>query len=319
MTDSAARPFPLSAAALFLFAAVAAAEPPPPDAAASREAHAAFAVRTAKPEPFWFAQITDTHDGMARHQWRFRRAIAELAELPVPVECLAHTGDFSCDSIRRDEVGIEVSNILATAKCPVVLAPGNHDLTFRWSNPTNRYLEAVAAYQRHLGPLGQVHESSNALYVALSTEGLRQPDAPEVPGWDPLAFLDEALSRAPDKPAFVFTHAPDADDYYDGAFHPGWTNPEGLAAFRAVLRSHPNVRAVICGHFHRVVHEERPDGVPTIAAGPIATFWRRQGTYRLYKYEDGCLSYQDFYIQDPPYGTFINHEGFIVPVEPANR
>ena len=297
-------------------AAAAAAEPPPEGAAVSRAAHAAFAERTAKPEPFWFAQVTDTHEGMALHQWRFRRALEEIGELPVPVECLAHTGDFSCDSLRRDDVAAGISNILALAPCPVVLAPGNHDLTFRWSNPTNRYLEAAAVYQRHLGPLGQVHETDNALYVALSTEGLRQPDTPAIPGWDPIAFLDEALGRAPDKPAFVFTHVPDCDDFYDGGFHPGWTNPEGRAAFRAVLRRHPNARAVICGHFHRVVHEEGPDGVPTIASGPIATFWDRQGSYRLYRYENGCLSYQDFYLQDPPGGTHINHAGFIVETEP---
>ena len=311
------RPFELAAfAAVFCAAAAAAGEPPAPDPAASRAEHAAFAVRTAKPEAFWFAQVTDTHNGMAKHQWRFRKALADLARMPVPLECLAHTGDFSCDSIRRDEVGVEISNILALAKCPVVLAPGNHDLTFRWSDPTNRYLEAAAAYQRHLGPLGQVHETSNALYVALSTESLRQPDVPEIPGWDPLAFLEEALSRSPDKPAFVFTHVPDCDDFYEGEFHPGWTNPEGASAFRAVLRRHPNARALICGHFHRVVHEEQPDGIPTIAAGPIATFWDRQGTYRLYKYENGCLSYQDIYIQDPPEGTHINRAGFIVETSP---
>lgn len=287
-----------------------------PDDAASRASRAAFGARTAKPEPFWFAQISDTHDGMALHQWRFRKALEEIAALPVPVDCLAHTGDFACDSLRRDEVGIEISNILALASCPVVLAPGNHDLTFRWSNPTNRFLEAAAAYQRHIGPLGQVHETSNALFVAVCTEGLRQPNAPDVPGWDPLEFLDTALSSAPDKPAFVFTHVPDCDDFYDGEFHPGWTNPAGAAAFRAVLRRHPNARALICGHFHRAVHEERPDGVPTIAAGPIATFWNRQGTYRLYKYENGCLSYQDFYIQDPPEGTHINHAGFVVETFP---
>ncbi|MBQ9727396.1 MAG: metallophosphoesterase [Kiritimatiellae bacterium] len=307
----------IRSAAFFLLAASAAgAAPPAPDDAASREAHAAFNARTAKPEPFWFVQVTDTHDGMALHQWRFRQALAEIAELPVPVECLAHTGDFSCDSIRRKDVATEISNILSLATCPVVLAPGNHDLTFRWSNPTNRYLEAASAYRRYLGPLGQVHETSNAVYVALSTENLRQPGVPDIPGWDPVAFLDEALARAPDKPAFVFTHVPDCDDYYDGAFHPGWTDPEGLAAFRAVLRRHPNARAVMCGHFHRVVHEERPDGVPTISAGPIATFWGRQGSYRLYKYQDGCLSYQDFYIHDPPEGTHISHKGFVIPVKP---
>jgi len=305
---------------LALLAAGACAAPAPAEpaaeAAASRAAHADFGVRTAKPEPFWFVQVTDTHHGMALHQWRLRRTLEEIAALPVPVECLAHTGDFSCDSIRNDGVATEISNILALASCPVVLAPGNHDLTFRWSNPTNRYLEAVESYRRHLGPLGQVHETDNAVYVALSTEGLRQPDAPAVPDWDPLEFLEEALSRAPDKPAFVFTHVPDCDDYYDGGFHPGWTNPEGRAAFRAVLRRHPNARAVICGHFHRVVHEENADGVPTIASGPIATFWDRQGSYRLYKYENGALSYQDLYLQDPPGGTHINHAGFIVETEP---
>ena len=301
---------------LALAAGLAAAAVPPPGAVESREAHAAFAARTAKPEAFWFVQVTDTHDGMALHQWRFRRVLSEIADLPVPVECLAHTGDFSCDSLRRDDVASEISNILALATCPVVLAPGNHDFTFRWSNPTNRYLEAADAYRRYLGPFGQVHETSNAVYVALSTEEIRQPAAPQIPGWDPLAFLEEALSRAPDKPAFVFTHVPDCDDFYDGEFHPGWTNPEGREAFRAVLRRHPNARALICGHFHRVVHEENLDGVPTLSAGPVATFWDRQGTYRLYKYENGCLSYQDLYIQDPPSGTHINHAGFVVETLP---
>ena len=76
---------------------------------------------------------------------------------------------------------------------------------------------------------------------------------------------------------------------------------------------------MIAGHFHRAVHEEQPDGIPTLAAGPLATFWDRQGAYRLYKYENGCLSYQDLYVQDPPEGTHISHEGFVVPVEPAHR
>ena len=312
------QPALLAAAAILAaaFSLPAAAEPPPDDVAASREAHAAFDARTAKPEPFWFAQITDTHHGMALHQWRFRRAIEEIAALPVPVECLAHTGDLSCDSLRRDDVASEISNILALASCPVVVSPGNHDLTFRWSNPTNRFLESVDAYRRYLGPLGQVHETSNAVYIAMCTECIRQPDAPEIPGWDALAFLEEALGRAPDKPAFVFTHVPDCDDFYDGSFHPGWTNPEAQAAFRAILRRHPNARALIGGHFHRVVHAENPDGVPTITAAPIATFWDRQGSYRLYKYENGSLTYQDLYIQDPPPGTHINHSGFVVETEP---
>lgn len=298
------------------FAPAAGAGAASPEEEESRAAHAAFAERTAAAEPFWFVQLSDTHNGMALHQWRFRKALGEIAALPVPVECLAHTGDLACDSLRRDEVGIEISNLLALASCPVVCAPGNHDLTFRWSDPTNRFLESAAAYERRIGPLGQVCETSNALYVAVCTECIRQADAPEIPGWDPLAFLDAALSRAPDKPAFVFTHVPDCDDFYDGEFHPGWTNPAGAAAFRAVLRRHPNARALICGHFHRAVHEERADGVPTIAAGPIATFWNRQGTYRLYKYENGRLSYRDFYIQDPPEGTHINHAGFVVETFP---
>jgi hypothetical protein len=77
---------------------------------------------------------------------------------------------------------------------------------------------------------------------------------------------------------------------------------------------------VIAGHFHRNARVEHADGgPPTVIASSLAAFWDRQASYRVYSYEDGCLSYQDAYIQDPPEGAHINYAGFVVEETPAEE
>ena len=269
-------------------------------------------------EPFWFVQITDTHHGKHLHQWRFRQAIKEINALPVPVSCVIHTGDFSSDSLYREEVAATISNLCAQLPQPVLKVPGNHDLTLNKRHGTNRFLEAAEMYRRYLGPFLQVHETDQALFLAICTETLRRKDAPPLPGFDPLKALDERLAQCPpDKPVFVFTHVPDCDDFYLNHYEPAWENEDGRRAWREVLGRYPNVKAVIGGHFHRAVQAEHPDNIPTIVAPCIASFWGRQGSFRLYRYENGCLSYQEVYLVDPPAETAIDADGFIVkPEEP---
>ena len=80
------------------------------------------------------------------------------------------------------------------------------------------------------------------------------------------------------------------------------------------------MKAVIAGHFHRNARVEHPDGgPPTIVASAFATFWGRQASYRVFSYEDGQLSYQDAYIEDPPEGARISYDGFIVEEKPAEE
>lgn len=261
---------------------------------------------------FRFVQISDTHQGPALHQWRYRRAVAEINALPFPVDCVIHTGDVVCNGVHSPEVAGTAAEIFGLIAAPKIMCPGNHDIVFQYSDPTNRFLRTAAAYERFFGPLAQSHETTNALYVAICTEGVRRKDAPDIPGFDPLAWLEERLSRSPDKPAFVCTHVPDCDDFQDGHYAPAWENAENLAAWRALLARHPNVRAVLAGHFHRNAFAEHPDGPPTIVASCFASFWQRQASYRIFTCEDGRLSWQDVYLEDPPTGTHVNRRGFVV-------
>lgn len=270
----------------------------------------AFAAET---NDFWFVQISDTHHGKPLHQWRFREAIKAINNLPVPISCVIHTGDFSSNNFFREEVAGSISNLCALLPKPVLTVLGNHDVPVYKNNNTKRYFEGAEVFKKYFGELLQTHETPEALFVAVCTESIRQKNVPPFPGFDPIAALEEALDKAPGKPAFVFTHVPDCDDFVNNETVPGWENGQGLEEWRKALARHPNVRAVIAGHFHRNVYAEHPDGIPTIVVSSIASFWGRQGVFRLFHYKNGSLSSQDIYIEDPPQDAHIDYDGFIVP------
>lgn len=270
---------------------------------------AAVAV-SAVAEPIFFAQISDTHYGMALHQWRFREALRQMDELPVELKCVIHTGDVSSNGISANVAA--VTNIFNEIKVPYLVIPGNHDLPLRKNNRDARFAEMAALWQSVFGPLGQKHETPEAAFVAVCTESLNQLGAPAFEGFDALEWLEKTLSEIPaDKPVFLFTHEPDCQDFYANHFAPGWSNAEGEKKWREVIAKHPNVKMVSAGHFHRNVYEEHKDGPSTFAAPAVASFWGRQAAFRLYRYDDGLLSYQDMYIEDPPAGTHIHRTGIL--------
>jgi UDP-2,3-diacylglucosamine pyrophosphatase LpxH len=58
-----------------------------------------------------------------------------------------------------------------------------------------------------------------------------------------------------------------------------------------------DVKAVITGHFHRdELHWV--GGRPVFAAPPVAGYWGRQASFRLYEYRDGRLSYRTIYLAE---------------------
>lgn len=278
----------------------------------------AIAPILAAADPFYFVQISDTHQGPALHQWRFREAIRRIDAYEFPIECVAHTGDLSANGF-SEYMGRTIPNILKLIRQPLVVCPGNHDLPLRKYDTEAKFLEMAATYRKTIGELGQAHESSNALYLAVCTETIRQDGAPQVPDFDPIDWLDKRLAQTPDKPAFIFTHVPDCEDFFDGTFYPGWSSETNRVAFRAMLAKHPNVKAVIGGHFHRPVYAQNPDGIPTFAGPCIASFWDRQGALRIYKYDNGCLSFQDVFLLDPAPETHINRDGIVVREEDEDK
>ncbi len=246
-----------------------------------------------QPSPVYFAQITDTHHGPGVHQWRFQAAIDGINGSPFPLSCVFHTGDFANNNLQREEIATAIAERLSGLSAPLLCVPGNHDITKR-NAP-----EAVQAFQRHLGPLATTFETNGVVFVAVYTEPLRG-NLPDLGiDYDPVEWLRKTLRETNGKPVIVATHTPPFDDFYAGEIQPGWPE-ESRTAWEDAL-TEGNVIAVICGHFHRnEIHWDR-NGVPTYVAPPIAAFWGRQASYRIYELDPatGRLGYRTFYIEDP--------------------
>jgi predicted phosphodiesterase len=242
---------------------------------------------------FYFAQITDTHFGKSIHNFRFTNAVDRINNLPFPIEMVAHTGDFASDNLERNAETI--SNLLSKITiAPLIVVPGNHDLTSY--RPPTRLGESLTAYLEHIGELGTIRETENAFYVGVCTEGLFR-DLTSVTDFDPIVFVRDALaSNTNSKPAFVFTHRPDGDDFYNNTLQP--SRMERRDEWRQTLAD-GKATAIIAGHFHREEYHDDSYGVPTYVAGSIADSWGRQGSFRVYYYKDGKLSYFTVYIEDP--------------------
>ena len=244
---------------------------------------------------FYFVQISDTHEGRAVHHFRYTNAIDRINNLPFPIDMIAHTGDFASDNLERNAVAI--SNLLHSFTiAPVIPVAGNHDLSLRGSDPAKRLADCIESYRTNIGELGIVRETENALYIAACTEGLFN-DFTGVTDFDPVKFVRDALAaNTTGKPAFVFTHRPDSDDFYNDQLHP--SRMQRREEWRKMLAD-GKATAVISGHFHREELHNDAHGVPTYVAGPIAGYWGRQGSYRIYYYKDNHLSYHTVYIEDP--------------------
>jgi hypothetical protein len=236
---------------------------------------------------FYFVQITDTHFGDGDHLERTRRLVERINRLPYEIACVVHTGDIFAGNITNPDVREAGLGVLRQLKPPLHLLPGNHDILQKDVAAT------AAAYTRHIGALMHRAEYHGAVFIFAYTEPLAMGFA--VPDYDPLRALDAALAVSNGKPVLLFHHRPAVDDYYEFAGSPAWD-----AAARAALEGRLagyDVKAVITGHFHRdELHWV--GGRPVFAAPPVAGYWGRQASFRLYDYRDGRLSYRTIYLAE---------------------
>lgn len=202
----------------------------------------------------WIAQITDLHCGHVRTTGQgpvdttagTRRAIAHLNALrPRPLAVLI-TGDLVAAEKPEDYAALAV--LLKDLDLPYYVIPGNHD-----DRAMIRDALGDAAYFPPEGePLRYCVEDLPLRVVALDSH-----EAGEVGGRlgpDQLAWLDARLAEETERPTLVVVHHPPiliGIEIFDGI---GLRDRDDLAA---VLRRHPQVKAVACGHVHR----------------PIAAFW----------------------------------------------
>jgi len=242
-------------------------------------------------ETFSFVQITDLHiGGGTDHVQRTSRAIDAINALPLPIACVLVTGDLVNNNLTDLAALGRVTNLLARLHAPTCIVPGNHDvLASHWDATTN-------AYVRAFGPLTTNFTCHGVVFLGLCDEMLRNSQiAAQHPGCDPLPWLEAQLKAAATRPVIVIHHSACVDDFHGNAFHEGW--PETVRQRWITLVNRYHVRAEIVGHYHRDELEWVGD-VPVYLAAPLAGYYGRQASFRIYTWHDGHLSYRTVYL-DP--------------------
>ena len=196
------------------------------------------------------AQISDTHIstpgsrndrlfGTAAH---LARAVGHLNALRPRPDLVLATGDLvECGGIDEYE---RLRAILAPLAMPLFLIPGNHD--------DRRNLSTVFRDHAYLPRGGEflqyTVEDWPLRLLALDTL---------VPGEsggrlcaERLAWLDTRLRERPERPALVFMHHP---PFATGIAAMDGMGLDGNEALAAVIRGHPQVERITCGHLHRTI------------------------------------------------------------------
>ncbi|MEO5337553.1 MAG: phosphodiesterase [Magnetospirillum sp. WYHS-4] len=168
------------------------------------------------------------------------------------------TGDL-IDKSGRPDYG-PVKEGLASLGVPVYAIPGNHDdrEAMRTAFADLGYLPAEGEF------LHYTVEGHSLRLIGLDTQ---------VPGTylgelcpARLAWLEDRLAEAPDRPTLLFMHHP---PFRTGIHFMDRSPFRGAEPFDALLRRHPQVLRLLCGHLHRPV-EARFGGTVASTAPAIA-------------------------------------------------
>lgn len=246
-----------------------------------------FSAQADTNDPLYFVQITDTHFGRQWHHERLEKAITAINKLPMPVACVIHTGDVGADNMDQPEKVNAGFKILKKLKPPLHMLAGNHDILPK--RPTS----TLEASLKRIGPLCTKVDYHGVRFLLIYTEPLA--GRINIPGYDPIKWLSSELQNAGNLPVIVCHHRPSINDFYNNRVQSGWPEPQ-QTQWREYLNS-ANVKAIIAGHFHRdELHWV--GNIPVYVGQPIAAYWKRQASFRIYQYKDGKLSYRTQYIQD---------------------
>lgn len=196
------------------------------------------------------AQITDTHISTAgsRNDRHFRtpehleRAVAHLNALTPRPDVVLATGDL-VESGQPEEYE-RLRELLEPLAMPVYLIPGNHD----------ERESLVRAFDRHRylprdgGFIQYVVEDWPVRLVALDTLIPGESGGRLCP--ERLAWLDARLAEAPDRSTVVLMHHP---PFVTGMRKMDEMGLDATDALAAVIRRHPQVERLVCGHLHRSI------------------------------------------------------------------
>lgn len=215
------------------------------------------------------AQISDLHlkppGVLAYHAAdtaaALRRAVDLLNRLDPRPQAVVITGDL-VDEGASASYGV-LREILASLAVPFFMVPGNHDRKdrLRAAFPEHGYLEGVSE------PGGR-----RAMCFCIEAFPLRLIGIDTVipgehgGGLNPerLQWLDRALAERPSVPTLVFMHHP---PFASGIGHMDGEPFIGREELAELLRRHPQVERIACGHIHRAFSRRFGGTVATVAPG----------------------------------------------------
>ena len=198
----------------------------------------------AKPDDFYFVQLSDTHWGFKGapnpdSQGTLPKAIAAVNALSPAPDFVIFTGDLSHisdDPAERRRRLAEFRDIAAKIKVPVVhYMPGEHDAS----------LDNGEAYIELFGRTHYAFDHKGVHFIAI--DNVSDPSARV--GDAQLAWLAAGVRSVPKHtPIVVFTHRPLFDLYPQW----DWATRDGQQVID-LLMQHPNV-TVFYGHIHQEHH-----------------------------------------------------------------
>jgi 3',5'-cyclic-AMP phosphodiesterase len=199
------------------------------------------------PKPLHIAQISDLHiKPPGRLAYRrvdtakaLERCVACLNELNPAPDFVVISGDLA-DTPAVEEYD-HLARLLAPLQLRFACVPGNHD-----SREMMRAAFPGADYAFSSGPLNQLIVVGELDLILLDSSVPGMPhgelDAPT------LRWLDATLASASQRPALLFLHHP---PFLTGIGHMDRQNLGNSNELAAILRRHPRVQLVGCGHVHR--------------------------------------------------------------------
>jgi 3',5'-cyclic AMP phosphodiesterase CpdA len=181
-----------------------------------------------------FADRTDSAEGL-------RRAVDTIVDLPIAPDLVLLTGDLVNDGTPSQYD--HLLELLGGLQIPMLPIPGNHDDRRQLRSRFPTMLPSGSDDE----PIDVVHDVGPVRVVALDTTipGRHDGDLTD----RQLAWLDEQLGRAPDRPTIVAQHHPPISS--------GMVWMDAMCGFAAadreavVIGRHRQVEAVVSGHLHR--------------------------------------------------------------------
>ncbi len=194
------------------------------------------------------AQLSDPHvrprgrlyQDVVDSNAQFAAAISAVNKLDPRPDLVLLSGDLVDHG--RDEEYEMLSELLAALEVPLLAIPGNHDdrEAFRRAFAGRPWLPASGPIDYVVGDGGAVR----IVAVDVTLPGLHHG----LVGVEKAAWLDSVLSSDPRRPTVVMMHQPPFDTgipYLDL-----YSCREGQR-LADVVRRHPQVERIVCGHVHR--------------------------------------------------------------------